>query len=165
MPTLFFLEVERQRTAPFWIHINLRQLEEFDSELSPSNVESIGVPSQGPHTAEEEREEDGEISDDEEEEIVDVGRGDDKRTFDEALMENIALIKNFTAGLEFQLQFRDHRMLETLEKEGASFLKLAKACARKEQRASSTRGPALPTWDRETSSAMWYRTRPSTSQA
>ncbi|KAJ7816435.1 hypothetical protein B0H14DRAFT_2374646, partial [Mycena olivaceomarginata] len=65
----------------------------------------------------------------------------------------------------FQRQFRDQRMLQTLEREGASFLRLAWACLGKEKRLTSTRGKAPSTWDKSTGTAMFYRARPAGSDA
>ena len=53
-------------------------------------------------------------------------------TFEKALTEDINLIVEFAKGLKYQLQFRDQWMLNALEREGASFLRLAKACMEKE---------------------------------
>ena len=49
----------------------------------------------------------------------DVDNGD---IFRERFEGNIATIREFCKGLEYQIQFGDQRMLETLEREGALFL-------------------------------------------
>ena len=41
---------------------------------------------------------------------------------------NVDLIAKFVQDLRYQVQFRDQRMLNTLEREGAGFLPLARAC-------------------------------------
>jgi hypothetical protein len=46
----------------------------------------------------------------------------------------ITNIREFCDGLDYQLQFSDTRMLEVVEREGASFLKLVEDCLRKEDR-------------------------------
>ncbi|KAJ6586198.1 hypothetical protein B0H19DRAFT_925748, partial [Mycena capillaripes] len=69
-------------------------------------------------------------------------------------------IRDFADGLEYQRQFQDSRMLDTLEREGASFLRLADNCLSRERRVNSTRSTAPSTWERSTSNAMFYRTRP-----
>ncbi|KAF8889149.1 hypothetical protein CPB84DRAFT_1749343 [Gymnopilus junonius] len=84
----------------------------------------------------------------------------DGQTFEEALMDEIKLIEEFTAGLKHQAQFRDGRLLNTLQREGAGFLRFAKACMEKERRLNSTRSPTVSTWEKSTSSAMFYRARP-----
>ncbi|KAJ7858934.1 hypothetical protein B0H14DRAFT_3631985, partial [Mycena olivaceomarginata] len=81
----------------------------------------------------------------------------------EAMDDNIDLILEFAKGLKYQRQFRDQRMLQALEREGASFLRLAKACLGKERRLKSTRGTTPSTWDRSAGSAMYYRARPAPS--
>jgi hypothetical protein len=48
---------------------------------------------------------------------------------------NIDLMAEF---LQDQVQFRDQRMLKALEREGAGFLRLPKACKEKERRSQST---------------------------
>jgi hypothetical protein len=47
-------------------------------------------------------------------------------TFEEAIDEDIDLIAEFLMGLRHQVQFRDQRMLNALEREGASFLRFAR---------------------------------------
>ena len=51
-------------------------------------------------------------------------------------------------------------MLNALEQEGASFLRLAKACMEKERRMNSMRGPTVLMWEKSTSSAIFYCTWP-----
>jgi hypothetical protein len=66
------------------------------------------------------------------EEVVEArGKGS---TFEEAMNANIDLIAEFAQGLRYQVQFRDQRMLNTLEREGAGFLRLARACTKKEKK-------------------------------
>ena len=71
----------------------------------------------------------------------------------------IDLISEFVNGLKHQVQFRDQRMLNTLQREGVAFFHLAKACIEKERRMNSTRGAPVSMWEKSTSSAMFYRTR------
>ena len=49
-------------------------------------------------------------------------------TFEEAMTEKVDLISKFLQGL---FQFRDERMLNILEREGAGFFRLARACLHK----------------------------------
>ncbi|KAJ6552665.1 hypothetical protein DFH09DRAFT_925044 [Mycena vulgaris] len=158
VPPVFFLEVKRQRTAPFWVHPSLRPLSK-ESDASDAALDQPGadtLSAAAPDVAVD--------SDDDEDDLVDtqVG-GEDQLTFLEAMDENIDVILEFAKGLKFQRQFRDPRMLQALEREGASFLRLAKACLGKERRLKSTRGEAPSTWDRSTGSAMFYRARPARS--
>jgi hypothetical protein len=76
------------------------------------------------------------------------------------MVENIKTIRDFCDGLDYQIQFDDRRMLETLERDGAAFLRLAKTCLGRERRMNMTRGSSPTTWEQGGGSAMWYRTRP-----
>ena len=162
VPPTFFLQVKRNRTLPFWQHPALVPL-----EGSPSEVAAPDDNEKAPDNIDDdinEQEPCGEASDeDDTENIVDTeatpwecGGG----TYRERLADNIDTIRDFCDGLEYQLQFEDRRMLETLEREGASFLRLAKACLSRERRSNTTRGTSPTTWDPATSSAMFYQTRP-----
>jgi hypothetical protein len=82
------------------------------------------------------------------------------RTFEEAMYENISTISEFMEGLRYQVQFWDDGMLQTLEREGVSFLWLAKTCLSKERQMKSTRGTSPTTWEKSTSNTMFYRSRP-----
>ena len=86
--------------------------------------------------------------------------GHNGKTFEEAMTAEINLISEFVNGLKHQLQFRDQRMLNTLQREGAAFFRVAKACMEKERRMNSTRGGSVSTWEKSTGSAMFYHTRP-----
>jgi hypothetical protein len=101
----------------------------------------------------------GSADEDDDEEDVETYQHDG-RTFEESLMDEIKLIEEFTTGLKHQTQFRDGRLLNALQREGAGFLRFAKACMDKERRMNSTRGSTVSTWEKTTSSAMFYRTRP-----
>ncbi|KAF7354458.1 SWIM-type domain-containing protein [Mycena venus] len=156
VPPVFFLEVKRQRTAPFWVHPSLRPLSnDSGAAAEPSNEEEERHESPSNAAIDS-----GDDSDSDSDDLVDTQIGGNQVTFLEAMDENIDLITDFLNGLKYQRQFRDQRMLQTLEREGASFFRLAKACLRKEKRLTSTRGEAPSTWDRSASSAMFYRARP-----
>jgi len=120
----------------------------------PEGVDENNV---GGEDNEDEEEEEEEDNDEEDEDVTHQHNG---HTFEEALTEGIDLIVEFAKGLKHQLQFQDRRMLNALEREGASFLRLVKACMEKERRMNSTRGPTVSMWEKSTSSAMFYRTRP-----
>ncbi|KAJ7307825.1 hypothetical protein DFH08DRAFT_975430 [Mycena albidolilacea] len=153
VPPVFFLEVKRQRTAPFWVHPSLRPLSDDESgrEASSDDVHLTRLDTAADASLDSEDEDDGDLVD---------TQPDDPRTFVEAMDENIDLIIEFAKGLKFQRQFRDQRMLQTLEREGTSFLRLARACLGKEKRLTSTRDKAPSTWDKSTGTAMFYRARP-----
>ncbi|KAJ7697483.1 hypothetical protein B0H17DRAFT_870000, partial [Mycena rosella] len=160
VPPVFFLEVKRQRSAPFWVHASLRPASESNDADTPTDCTANGdaeMPTSSTAPA-------GAVSDleeEDEEDLVDTHQPEEGGlTFLEAMDENIDTIIEFAKGLKFQKQFRDQRMLHALEREGASFLRLAKACLTKEKRLRSTRGTTPSTWDRSTGSAMFYRARP-----
>ncbi|KAJ7328434.1 hypothetical protein DFH08DRAFT_319533 [Mycena albidolilacea] len=157
VPPVFFLEVKRQRTAPFWVHPALRPLsnDRGDGDVSDAGSRECSEP-----TPDVDDTPDSD-SDDSDDGLIDTGTTEDThRTFLEAMDDNIDTILEFAKGLKYQRQFRDQRMLQTLEREGASFMRLARACLGKEKRLQSNRGPAPSTWDRSTTSAMFYRSRP-----
>ncbi|KAF5341794.1 hypothetical protein D9611_001377 [Ephemerocybe angulata] len=54
--------------------------------------------------------------------------------YEQRMRAHIANIREFCDGLDYNLQFRDTRMLEMVEKEGASFLRLVEDCLSKEGR-------------------------------
>ena len=81
-------------------------------------------------------------------------------TFNEHLDDNISLIRNFLDGLEYQRQFGDHCMLETLERNGAGFFHLARNCLDREHRQNSSRASSPTMWEQATANAMYYRTCP-----
>ncbi|KAJ7934879.1 hypothetical protein B0H13DRAFT_2481333, partial [Mycena leptocephala] len=153
VPPVFFLEVKRQRTAPFWTHPSLRPLGDDSGPDEPSeDIEMTREDAAANASVDsEEDDDDG---------LVDTQPDGDQRTFVEAMDEEIDVILEFAKGLRFQRQFRDQRMLQALQREGASFLRLARACLGKEKRLRSTRGAAPSTWDRSAGSAMFYRARP-----
>jgi hypothetical protein len=154
VPAVFFLEANRFREPPFWRHKNLIPLAEY------SGSTEIGV-SMGPEEEGDDAE-DSDIDDDEddEEDEEDRTHQHDRRTFEETLTGDIDLISEFTDGLKYQAQFRDQRLLNALEREGGGFLRFARACMEKERKLKSTRTPTLSTWEKSTSSAMFYRARP-----
>ncbi|KAJ6614377.1 hypothetical protein B0H10DRAFT_1803689 [Mycena sp. CBHHK59/15] len=156
VPPVFFLEVKRQRTAPFWIHPSLRPLSRSDDTDTQNTASEQAAHGATPLDATPDWDED------EDDDVVDTRKPeDDQLTFLEVMDENIDTIIEFAKGLKFQRQFRDQRMLQALEREGASFLRLARACLAKEKQLASTRGGATPsTWDRSIGSAMFYRSRP-----
>ena len=84
----------------------------------------------------------------------------DGRMFEEEIKVEIEVILDFAKGLRHQVQFWDQRMLNTLQREGGSFLRLARACLEKEKRTNLTRGSTVLTWEKSTNSAMFYRARP-----
>ncbi|KAH9018366.1 hypothetical protein EDB83DRAFT_2232093, partial [Lactarius deliciosus] len=153
----FFLEVTRNRSAPFWSHPSLKPL--------PSGEESEpGHPVAG----ESDRDDKADVefddsdfeSDNDDDGLVDMDNGRDKKTYKEDMENHIHLIRDFCDGLEFQIKFRDPRFLRTLEREGAGFLRLAQNCLSRERRMNSSRAASPSTWERVTANAQFYRSRP-----
>ncbi|KAJ7895665.1 hypothetical protein B0H14DRAFT_2233161, partial [Mycena olivaceomarginata] len=69
--------------------------------------------------------------------------------------------RNFCDGLEYQHQFQDtRRMIDALERDGASFFRLAHNYLSRERHQNSTRGVGPMTWERSTANAMFYCSRP-----
>lgn len=154
VPPVFFLETQRYREPPFWRHKSLKLLEVADAEAALKPVEGGGEDDEDENEAHNNNEEDEEDEDD-----LTYELGHNGETFEEAMMAEIDLISEFVNGLKHQVQFRDQRMLNTLQREGAAFFRLAKACMEKERRMNSTRGAPVSMWEKSTSSAMFYRTR------
>lgn len=137
VPPVFFLEIKRQRTAPIWAHPQLKPLNApvtlthealaRDTEFGPAD--------------------EGEDDDDEDDDLVDTGGDAGNQTFEEAMKDKIHTLKEFASGLEHQIQFRDQRMLQAVEREGASLFRMARACLSKERRMQSTRGDLPSTWE------------------
>lgn len=144
MPVIFSLEVKRRRTTPFWRHQTLKPLA---GELPMPMIESDNC--EGGNDGSEDEFDD---------ELVDTQWGDRGKTFGEAMNDHISTVIQFVEGLRYQVQFRDEGMLQALEREGASFLRFARACIGKERKKTAGR-----MWDKSESvgSAMFYRPRPS----
>ncbi|KAF5324409.1 hypothetical protein D9619_011185 [Psilocybe cf. subviscida] len=164
VPPKFFLEVKRHRSTPFWRHENLKASNEVQGTEADARVRSDRTGAEGNMDDEDDfpfDEDEGDVSNDEEE-MMGMVEG---RTFTKALTDDIDLITEFLAGLKFQLEFRDQRFLNVLEKEGAGFLRLAKLCVEKENRMKRTTGAAPSTWDKSSLTTMFYRPRPTGSDS
>ena len=93
-----------------------------------------------------------ELDDDDEDGLIDAEFGlatRDSRTFRECFSEHIETIWHFCDGLEYRLWFEDNQMLETVEWEGASFLRLAQSCLSRKHHMNSLRGSSPTTWEKE----------------
>lgn len=155
VPPIFFLQVKRNWTSPFWQHLTLVPLEENPTAPKPSPYSSVSCDDlSGDSTSDDEDNADDIVDT---EATICAGEGG---TYHERMVTTIKTIRDFCDGLEYQLQFDDKRMLETLERDGAAFLRLAKACLSRERRMNTTRGSSPTTWEQGGASAMWYRTRP-----
>ena len=124
---LFFLKVRHQWTAPIWSHPLLKPPGE--DLLAPQNVAEIDKTASGADGGEREDDDDEEdnSNDEDDDNVQDFQEAlREGLTFEEAMSENIKTIGDFLEGLKYQVQFRDHRMLQVLEREGGSFLRLAR---------------------------------------
>ncbi|KAF9048328.1 hypothetical protein BDZ89DRAFT_1057900 [Hymenopellis radicata] len=63
---------------------------------------------------------------------------DKNDAFQKQMRTHISNIRDFCDGLEYQLQFNDHRLLEELEGEGGGFLGFVHSCLRREGRLRQT---------------------------
>ena len=81
-------------------------------------------------------------------------------TYGERIEARVVLLRDFADGLEYQLQFGDSRMLDRLEREGTGFFRMAESCLSRECHLNLTRGASPTTWEKATSSALFYGTRP-----
>ncbi|KAG1800560.1 hypothetical protein EV424DRAFT_1437983 [Suillus variegatus] len=155
----FFLEVQRNRTIPFWIHPLLVPL---DSCPPPPATAVMPVPVPLEPVNEGEMESGDEVGDGVEDDLVDTFCQQlNTRTFQERMLTHVKNIRDFCDGLEYQIQFNDYRMLTVLERNGSSFLRLADNCLSRERRENSSRSRSPTTWEKGTASAMFYRARSS----
>ncbi|KAF7799214.1 hypothetical protein EIP86_010446 [Pleurotus ostreatoroseus] len=170
VPPIFFLTVTRNRTAPFWSHSDLIPLlpapettvSDLPSTATCTALNSHGDVDSAPRgpSAEPAADPDAEDSDDD---IIDTEPPEfvqEGETYLERMTKIIGTFRDFSDGLEYQLQFNDRRILDVVEREAAGALRLARTCLAKEKQAQSTRGAAPRTWDSASSSAMYYRARP-----
>ncbi|KAI9104550.1 hypothetical protein DFS34DRAFT_575813 [Phlyctochytrium arcticum] len=173
VPVVFFWEVKRQRTAPYWKHPSLRVIhddeedsdddDDDDDEGGPGDVEGVAeaggcaLDAEDPADGEDD---DEETSDWEQEELEDGDPNDCHQTFEEEMTEICKVLSEFGRGLEFQVQFRDYRMLQALKREGATFLRMARGALQKENRLRGTRGRNATTWELSSNGVMFYRARP-----
>ncbi|KAF8896787.1 hypothetical protein CPB84DRAFT_1848149 [Gymnopilus junonius] len=143
---------------PFWKHRTLKAVDDSGCQVEDVAGDN-GIDS------------DDDLEDDEEDEAEDldwVGNVvdlEDGCTFEEAMNEELDFIMDFLAGLRFQVQFRDHRMLAALKRKGRGFRNLGAACLGKEKRLKSQADGTLSTWDKSMIASMFYQARPSQSDA
>ncbi|KAJ7434395.1 hypothetical protein B0H11DRAFT_1757683 [Mycena galericulata] len=155
--------VTRNRTVPFWSHPLLKPLGALPVLSAPQEGnQSSTAPSEPRTDADDGLALEDEVGEDSDDDLLDAdaGHGSSSGMFDERLNSLLNTLRDFSDGIEYQRQFRDSRMLDVLEREGASFLRLAENCLSRERRVNSTRSAALSTWERSTLNAMFYRTRP-----
>ncbi|KAJ3979858.1 hypothetical protein F5890DRAFT_1632026 [Lentinula detonsa] len=161
---IFFLEVTRIRTAPFWVHPGMVPKATLpqgyiDDEIAPVLVpadQQLDPPRQNePHDGIESDEEEKDEYQAEAELILER-----TATYNERIDELARKLQNFSLGLLYQKQFRDERFLNVVEKQGSGFLRLLDSCLEKEKRQNANGGEPTSTWDPKAAYAMYYRTRP-----
>jgi hypothetical protein len=152
MPPTFFLKVRRHCTTPFW-HYHALQL--TDSGQTSNAPVPLDIGSSREDEEHEDEEDEGNLVDTE----ADAGLGG-RGTLCKWVIEDIWTLWDFCDGLEYQLQFNDHQMFQTMEREGAVFMWFAHNCLSHENRLNSMRGSTPSMWERSTASTMFYRARP-----
>ena len=177
----FFLEVTRNRCSPFWSHPSLKPLANTEDIMEEGALAATQGAGDGDGDGDGDGNGDGNgyhrvnaaiygiealngESEDDDDDLVDTeGRvGEmDKAMFEGKMEDYIRMIRNFCDGLEYQVKFRDTWFLRTLEKDGAGFINLARNCLSRERRYNSSREASPTTWERSTSNALFYRSRPS----
>lgn len=171
---VFFLEVTRNRTVPFWSHSALKPLVDDDSDDSEARGNGDGdgdgddkaCATGSDHmlnTAGIELDFDDLGMESDDNKLVDTweGRvGNARKTYKAKMQSNIGLLRDFCDALEYQIQFEDPRFLRTLEKEGSRFFRLARNCLSREKRLTSNREASPATWERSTTNALFYQSRP-----
>ncbi|KAH9038201.1 hypothetical protein EDB85DRAFT_2072801 [Lactarius pseudohatsudake] len=157
---VFFLEVTRNWTVPFWSHPTLKPLVNSEDNIDSELDDRAATGDDMLNTAGIELDDSGESDNNQ---LVDIweGREDgERKTYEEEMQGNISLIWDFCDALEYQVQFQDPRFLRTLEKEGARFFRLARNCLSREKRLNSSRAASPATWERSTTNALFFRSRP-----
>jgi hypothetical protein len=166
--TLFFKEVDRYRTAPFWRHPALAT---HTGNVAVSSILESSALSQGEGMSVSclQELEHFDTDDDDTYEDEDDGlthshglHGSSPAEFEAELLADVELLRNFAAGLEYQLKFRDRRLLDVLHREGRSFFRMAHNCLDVEKQENTNRGGKKATWQMGT--AMFYRPRPRLSE-
>jgi hypothetical protein len=152
MPPTFFLEVRRHRTTPFWRN---HALQPTDSGQTSNAPIPLNIGSSREDEEHKDEEDEGNLVDTE----ADAGL-EGHGTLCERAIEDIRTLWDFCDSLEYQLQFNDHRMFQTMEREGAVFMRFAHNCLSCENWLNSMRGSTPSMWERSMASAMFYRARP-----
>jgi hypothetical protein len=167
---IFFLQVTRNRSTPFWSHPALQSLpdaenktdaDDIASAISDDNHRVMEEPYIRLNTAGTLYEEVDFESDDEG--PVNTWEGEfnnQQKTCREELTAIIHLLQDFVDGLEYQVQFQDLCFLKTLEKEGAGLFRLAHNCLSCERHLNSSRAASPTTWESSTANTHFYWSYP-----
>ncbi|KAF5374553.1 hypothetical protein D9757_012415 [Collybiopsis confluens] len=164
VPDVFFLEVTRIRTTPFWVHPGLVPKTGLPEGYLNDKIAPVAIPVDQQLDPQRQTEPpDGLESDEEEKDEYQIEAEfiqKNTNTYNKRMDHLLSRMHNFSLGLRYQKQFRDERFLNLVEKQGAPFFRLVDSCLEKERRQNMNRGEPTSTWDPRTMSAMYYRTRP-----
>ena len=116
---------------PFWQHAELVPLEsEADTEMPI--IDTVANPATPINNCSDKEDIGGNMSvgDESDGDVVDMecGMTQGAQTFTERMKAHVDLLRNFSDGLEYQIQFKDMQMLDHLEREGRSFFRLVENC-------------------------------------
>ncbi|THV07112.1 hypothetical protein K435DRAFT_825684 [Dendrothele bispora CBS 962.96] len=179
VPVTFFHEVTRNRTSPIWSHPSLKPKHQLDTEML--SYGQVGIPTSSPTSPTSSLPSSptsspalnptglpaADSDDDENDDDVDMAFIPSHipiGTFEQRLTGWIYKVRNFGHLLEYQKQFRDSRMLDVLDREGARFERLIDDCLAVETRENHNRGDRARTWDTARANAMYFRSRPRRSE-
>ncbi|KAH8802353.1 hypothetical protein DL96DRAFT_1475596, partial [Flagelloscypha sp. PMI_526] len=152
VPTSFFWELTRYRTAPLWRQLDLVDL---DGRVVGERLEGADGAERSSfergQTVNEELDDDDEL-----ETEFRVGL----QSYQEEIRAKFDQLTNLAEGLRVQIQFNDSRILATLEREGERMFRLMENFDDREIRYNLVRVPAPDTWKKSMARAMWWRPRP-----
>ncbi|KAJ3819898.1 hypothetical protein F5880DRAFT_1031187 [Lentinula raphanica] len=158
VPPVFFLDVKRSRTSPVWCHPCLRPRVEGDVDRA-AHAEDDDLDRENEGVDDEGEDEDSE-DECEDEGTLDVDSSSRNGTYQERMAKLIQDLHNFADGLSYQMQFRDERVLDSIDRNGRGFLRMMDSCLEKERRQNTNAGAPLGTWDASSALSMYYRSRP-----
>lgn len=147
---IFFYEVSRNRTTPFWSHPVLKV-----HNAEARGTASINPTDQAPrnYAPNGDKDEDAEFEDT----LSIFRRGQEE--FCMQMTSYASIFEELASVVRYNLQFNDHRALQTLKREGASLFRLAESIFEQERRMNSQRVEKPKTWNPGLSGAMYFRSR------
>lgn len=150
---IFFYEVSRNRTTPFWSHpvLKVRNAEARGTTTNPEATTINRAPRKYAPNGDED--EDAEFED-----TLSIFRRS-KEEFCVEMASYASIFEELASVVRYNVQFNDHRALQTLKREGASLFRLAGSIFDQEHRMNSQRVKKPKTWDRGLSGAMYFRSR------
>ena len=155
----FFHQVRRERTLPFWKHPSLVPLDLAGSSR-PDMQPEITADDSGEDMDGLNDEDDGDSDTDDDDYATSGQFLMDQQTYKEEMQSLSSLFKDFSAGLDYQIQFNDRRLLAALHREAAGAIRFIGTCIEKERRSNNNRVETPRMFDRTLLSAMFWRLRP-----